>query len=56
MKEWIHPNHTSKGGPGDPLLERKRRKPKSPLVYQLSGVAKKKGLMRCIETLIRQNQ
>lgn len=21
MNEWIHPNHTSKGGPGDPLLE-----------------------------------
>jgi hypothetical protein len=21
MKEWVHPNHTRKGGPGDPLLE-----------------------------------
>jgi len=21
MKEWVHPNATSKGGPGDPLLE-----------------------------------
>lgn len=20
-KDWVHPNHTSKGGPGDPLLE-----------------------------------
>ncbi len=28
MKEWIHPNHTSKGGPGDPFLEF----PNTPLV------------------------
>ena len=32
-KEWVHPNHTSKGGPGDPLLESKPSGGGLPLAY-----------------------
>ena len=36
MKEWIHPNHTSKGGPGDPLLEGSREPLPAPLAHRVS--------------------
>ena len=57
MKEWVHPRHTSKGGPGDPLLECAPASPTPTLAFRCSQLTSKqyKKVLELIEDFEEAN-